>query len=731
MLSYPDFLPSGRWRTMVEKEKITDLVLSDIMITPDMWPSIEKAKEELGLRNIILLHSRLGGPCSGPAELVYNEFNCKMLRRLDGTVFMDDLLKKHANTPITYGSGDPEHIAVITHTSGTTKGTRKPLPYTDRAVNSVASNAKGIYQRMVGKDPSKERFRIMPSFDFSSFLCMCGLVNVSLAGADCVVLTFFGFMHPKFVRAVGYYRLNVICTSGFMVDGWMNRPDTDDIDFSSLEVFACGGSYIPPDKLRQYTKFVHDHGYKGSIQRGYGMSETGGAQLTVPDGCMDDILGFPVPEDNFMIKDENDGNYYKACDGVRTGVMYVASDSLCLNTLDGEELFEYTVIDGRDFICTNDLVRVNSDGSFSYAGRADRYFVNNDGVRFNAGTVDTELSKQPGISKCAVVPVLDKRIHDTVPALYIVPEEKGEAAIEIARKALVQIFIKDDLIRNNSLPSQFILVDDIPCNSNGKIDIYRITRERLKGEAYNILPVHTGEVVTDIETEYADQLDSITGGTLPEGMGGGSAMGIYDLFNSQSSQQEKRPMIDLCGLWRANNDRCKRKLKGLFHNTRERKKMFNFYDDDKNPFMFMMNMSNDEEKEKESPMQFMQQAFSMQMQMMQTVMTTQMQMMQTMTNFIGMAGGNAFAGFGQTGNFADSDEAVGGAKAAGDAKAADTGKGAAADGAEQNGFKLGKMNIPPELLGKLMQMDMTPENLEKLQGVLDYMFSKIPDSKEK
>ena len=54
MLSYPDFLPSGQWKTMVEKEKLTDLVLSDIMITPEMWPEIEEVGKKLGIKNIIL-----------------------------------------------------------------------------------------------------------------------------------------------------------------------------------------------------------------------------------------------------------------------------------------------------------------------------------------------------------------------------------------------------------------------------------------------------------------------------------------------------------------------------------------------------------------------------------------------------------------------------------------------------------------------------------------------------
>lgn len=544
MLSYPDFVPGGQWRTMVEREHLTDLVLSDIMVTPELWRALQKAKAELGLRNVILLHSRLGGPCTGPAELVYDEINHHALSALPGVVFMDELLKRYADAPVRYGSGDGEHLAVITHTSGTTKGTRKPLPYTDRAVNTVASDFGTGFHALVDSDPAAEQFRLAPSFDFSSFLCMCGLINASFALSDCVVLTFFGFLHPKFVRAAAYYRLDVLFTSGFMIESWMKRPDTSDIDFSSVKLLSCGGSYLPPDKLAKYTQFVRSHGYKGYIQRGYGMSETGGAQLTMPDGCMDDILGFPEPKENFVIRDENDGKYYTAEDGVRTGVMYVASDSLCLNELDGETLFEYTKIGGRDFICTNDMVRVNPDGSFSYAGRADRFFANNDGVRFDAGAVETALSRQPGVGACAVVPVFDKRIHDTVPALYIVPDAPGDGAAETVRQALLGAYIGGGTLATDILPSQFILVDDIPCNSNGKLDIYRITRDRLRGAAWNIVPVRENGRLTDILAERAGQTDSITAGTLPEGMEGRSALGIYELFNAPP--EKKRRAIPCC-----------------------------------------------------------------------------------------------------------------------------------------------------------------------------------------
>ncbi len=211
MFSYPDFLPGGLWKTMIEKEKITDLVLSDIMVTPDLWYDIMESREKLGLRNVILMHSRLGGPCTGPAELVFNEFNYRALKTMEGTVFMEDLLKQYAGTEVSYYKPTKDHLSIITHTSGSTKGTRKPLPFTDFSLNAaICSGFEGFNitpQRHLDLLWKSQRYA--PSFDFSSLLCICTTLHY-LTATSTIVLTFFGFIHPKFVRAIDYYKLNVV-----------------------------------------------------------------------------------------------------------------------------------------------------------------------------------------------------------------------------------------------------------------------------------------------------------------------------------------------------------------------------------------------------------------------------------------------------------------------------------------------------------------------------------------
>lgn len=536
LFSYSDFLPNGMWKTMIEKEKITDLIVSDIMVTPEIWEEIRAVREACGLRHVILMHSLMGGPAVGPAELVYNEYNYHMLRRRPDAVFLADLLTQYSDAEIRYDKSKGGRTAFILHTSGTTNGTRKMLPFTDKVFNDTLSLLPGGCHSFIKGADANKQIRMLLSFDLSSVYSLSGLVNGGLAAGDVIVTTFFGFMHPKFLRAVEYYSCGYISITGFMVDKWLERSDLDGLDLSSLKVVGLSGGYVPPEKLEKYTAFFRDHGYQYEITSGYGMSEAGGRPMFVTGGSGADILGYADNKDNVRIKDESDGVFYTIDDGPRTGILYLMNETRPANVLDGDVLFAYTEIDGRQFLCTNDLVHVNEDGSLSFAGRADKYFVNNEGRTFDAGVVDMRMAEHSAIDRCAVVPMMEKRIHDTVPVLCVVPAVKGAGAAEAIRAAIVDVYVKERKLNADNLPTQFIITDDIPLNSNGKLDVFRITRERLAGDAYNLVPVTDDDgVLTDIRTAHIERVNSMTAGTLPAGMENNSAYNIYDLFTAPSS----------------------------------------------------------------------------------------------------------------------------------------------------------------------------------------------------
>ena len=532
----------------IRSERLTDFIITDDFAQANLINDLLVQQKALGLNNVIVLHVPVTGVTVHPMATAVQEAKFRFLKGLYGPICMDELLAAYGSRPVAYAAEDSSATAFITHTSGTTHGTRKLLPFPDKVINDTLKMfPKGFHSFVEGPEAAKP-FRILQVFDFSSIMALSAMLLGPLAFGDAVVFTCFGFMHPKFVRAIDYYNIDVVLVTGFMVDKWLDDSAVDGLDFSSLKVVGMSGGYISPEKMERYREFFRSHGCQCDITAGYGMSEAGGKPMFAPKGNDRDILGFEEDSESVRIKDENDGKFYRIEDGPRTGIRYKLSETRSKNELDGEVLFDYTEIDGKPFLCTNDLVRVNEDGSISFAGRADKYFVNNEGRKFDAGVVDLHMAAHPAVDRCAVVPVMEKRIHDTVPVLYVVPTEKGPRAAEAVRGAFVDVYVKEKKIAGDNLPTQFMLVEDIPLNANGKLDIFRITRERLDGEAYDLIPVFADGALTDIRTKHVERVNSMTAGTLPEGMENNSAYNSFDLFNTAPSDGPAFP--DILGLLR-------------------------------------------------------------------------------------------------------------------------------------------------------------------------------------
>jgi acetyl esterase/lipase len=218
LFSYPDFLPGGMWKTMIENEKITDLIIADIIVTPEIRQEIESIRDKMGLRNVIYMHSLMGGPAVGPAELTWNEINYHMLKRIPGTVFMDELLIRYGHASVKYDETAGDRPAFILHASGRADGKGEPLFFTDKAFNDLLNVLpKGMHSLINGSDDGKP-MRILQPFDFSSVMSLSAGLCTALCAGDTVVTTYFGFVHPKFIRAVEYYNVSVLITTGFMMD---------------------------------------------------------------------------------------------------------------------------------------------------------------------------------------------------------------------------------------------------------------------------------------------------------------------------------------------------------------------------------------------------------------------------------------------------------------------------------------------------------------------------------
>lgn len=491
-------------KDMSENEHITDIILYDFQLKKKYLKQIVSEKEELGIRHVIVVHVP-------PAETQeereairrYNE-----LKKTDGVLFMDDLLKEYETEPISYARSGRDD-AFITHTSGTTSGTRKPIPVSDRGANETS-------RRLLVDDRFKGytgRITASPLLGLGSAYALFDELMLPLAFGGKVLLIPSGLFGLGALVPKMNSHLNVLFTGPMMMEILLKIPFCPDL--SDLEFVFLGGAYVSVDARKRYNRYLRRNGSKAKSCIGYGLSEAGGAVILSDPEREDNAIGYPMDGIKIKLYDEDEKKFYDPGDGPRTGVMFMNTPSVSCGRIDDNVIFELEEIDGEKYLNTYDVVTVGEDGALFYTGRMNKFFVNNQGVRFDAGLVERAVSAQPGIESCGMVPGYSKYLRDTVPVLYVKPSGPAEDARKTVKEALKRAFIDEDIIKESNLPSECIITDEIPYNQTGKVDIHQITNGSLDGYRYTVIPVRVdGELKSIRLQKYKKTL--VSRGSVPD-----------------------------------------------------------------------------------------------------------------------------------------------------------------------------------------------------------------------
>ena len=513
IITCTDTLMPKRFRDMIRKEHITDLILIDYCITPSFLEGLLNDKDELGLKNIIVVHSEVEGHCTSKTMRESAAWINRQIRSIPGVVFLRDLFVKYETTPFTPVRSADNESAIIFHTSGTTKGIHKPIPLSDDAVNAAAMRMMDVpqIQKFVGKA------KALISVDPANAYGMIDQIHMPLAFGCTLLIVPMGANTLSFCHAITYYKADIIFASATYFEVWSGAVASGglSVDFSSVKMMIVGGSYLSDATRKRYNDFLAANGASIKLTNGYGLSEAGGACLLADPDAEGDSIGFPLPDVEILVYDQEDGQYHRPEDGVRSGVMYIGSSSLSSGKIDGETFFEREYIDGKPYICTYDQIQVNEDRSITFLGRMDRYYINNEGIRFDAGLVETLMTKQEGIKECAVVPLYDKVLHDTQPGLVISLSDPAAAPDQIVKDAMVKEFIQEGHFEETNLPVMCTIVQGLPHNTTGKIDVHGLTSGEIPGMHFTVTPVRADDKLVDIQLAPVPSM--VWQYTLPEG----------------------------------------------------------------------------------------------------------------------------------------------------------------------------------------------------------------------
>ncbi len=513
---YPlDLFDEKQIHSMIEREKITDLMVSEVWAFPLLMKRLLRDREKLGLRNIIVLESPMGGEFAVPALEIIRKMNADLFSELDGGLLMVDLLRDYEATPIVYGSEKSSDSSVILHTTGTVNGMHKPVPMSDKALNGFipcAIKAKETYEDF--KDVPDHIVSCL-TLNMSWVYSMVDMLHMPLGlGMELICLP-WGGTNPRYGEAIEYYGFNVLFTSMNILDSWLKTMP--EMDLSALKVVFMGGTYVSPEYKQKFNDYLKSCGSSARVINGYGLSELGGACIISPSDRDDDAIGFPLPGYKVKIYVEDEDRYYDLSDGPRTGILLLSSNTISSGRLDDTVFFELDTIDGEKYFNTNDLVRVNEDGSMTCIGRSNQFFINNAGVRFDAGLVQTAITAQPGIVACGLAPEFHKTLHDNIPVLYVETDKKGKGELAVIHQALIQAFVKDDVLADTNMPSQCVIVEKIPLNTGGKVDAKRLASGAVTGKRFSVKPVKADDKIIDVVlVPAAEGENALMGAGIPE-----------------------------------------------------------------------------------------------------------------------------------------------------------------------------------------------------------------------
>lgn len=492
MIHSSDLMDEQRFGRMIKEEGITDLVLADSLLDPEFLERILKERKALGIRRIVVLQIPKDEEGLSDEERLRSRLLQRQIRRFRGVHFMDEICREYAGYDIESGHKNDD-AAVIAHTSGTVSGIHKPVPLSDKGLNEAAESL------LADERFSTLRGRAVSALflDMSSAYAMTDMVHLTFAfGGTLVAVPGVRYMED-IAEVLVKYGVNVLFATGAYMNALMKLGDKPDL--SALEFVFVGGSRMSAYSKGKYDGFLVSCGAKARVTAGYGLSETAGACILSEPDREDDSMGRPLAGVRVKLYDEDNDKFYDLSDGPRRGVLFISSPSVSSGRIDGRSFFDLRDTCDGMYLNTYDLVDAGADGYLRYAGRMNRYFVNNEGIRFDAGLIEAALSAQPGIESCCITPGYDKTMHDTIPVLNVTVSAGDESPAGVIEEALRAVFIEGGLIRDTNLPGQCRIADRLPMSDTGKPDARRIAGGGVKGRLYCVRPERPDGVLKDIE----------------------------------------------------------------------------------------------------------------------------------------------------------------------------------------------------------------------------------------
>jgi long-chain acyl-CoA synthetase len=368
-----------------------------------------------------------------------------------------------ATLPSPYPETSTSHPAAILFSGGTTA---LPKGVVLSNHNFIAQGLQAIAWCGMGHGDSI--LAILPIFHgFGLAVC----VNAALMadGKSILVPQFSADIVARLIRT---RRPNILVGVPTLFDALNRHPALAHADLSCLKVCFSGADTLSREVKERFEKLVADGGGRIKLMEGYGLTEAVSGIMAMPlEHYREGSIGVPFPD--MLAKICITGSTDSAAPGAE-GEICLSGPTLMqgyLNDAEATAKALRTHADGRVWLHTGDIGRMDTDGFFYFSSRLKR-MIKSSGFNVYPAQVEAVLRQHPAVADACVIGVADDAQVERVVACVVLRDAK--AAGEALAEALIA-HCRERLIKW-SCPREIDFVDSLPQTKVGKIDYRELVR---------------------------------------------------------------------------------------------------------------------------------------------------------------------------------------------------------------------------------------------------------------
>ena len=378
--------------------------------------------------------------------------------------FIEEGLSKADNYQATVKSGD---LALILHSGGTT-GSPKGIMISNYSFNAIAQQGA---VNVIDVRPKDKIVTILPIFHgFGLGICvhtpLCLRVEVILMPE---------YDANRFYKIWKKDKPHVILGVPTLWEGMMSNKKFRNVDMSQLKYIISGGDYLRIPQEMKINRFLHQHGAKVNILKGYGMTESVAATCyTFPGTNEPGSIGIPMV-----------GNTYKICDPEtgkelpigEEGEICVNGPTLMMGYLNNPKETKKILrrhIDGKRWLHTGDIGYISPNGVVYYTQRLKRMIVVS-GFNVYPAVIEEVISKHPDVDKVCVIGIPHPYKMHVPKAIIVLKKDTDQKKV---LRDLKELCSKE--LSVYSIPKEFEFRDSLPKTLYGKVDYKLLEKEETK-----------------------------------------------------------------------------------------------------------------------------------------------------------------------------------------------------------------------------------------------------------